>query len=139
MLAASFGDNGQLIDQLGKSYTLTVKGETYNKILTDGFVYDFTFPVKKAGGYQYRVAIRDAGDGKIGSASQYVDVPDLKKNKVTASSIVLENMSEADFQKVMDPAVAIQRTRTTALSDTAQRRVKRGTVLRYGYEITTRI
>lgn len=133
VLAASFGDNGQVVDQIGKSYTITAAPAVYQKLLENGFVYNFTFPVKKAGGYQYRVAIRDAASGRLGSASQFIDVPDVKKNVLTASSIVLESLTENEYQKMM--STTGQLPITNPLSDTALRRLKLGTVLRYGYEI----
>jgi VWFA-related protein len=131
--AASFGDNGQPVDQIGKTYTLIVKPETYKKMVDEGFVYHFTFPVKKPGAYQYRVAIRDTLGEKIGSASQFIEVPDLKKNRLTASSLVLESLTLAEWQRLADPNGGV--VRTDAMTDTAIRRVKLNTVLRYGYEI----
>ena len=131
--AASFGDNGQPVDQIGKTYTLTVKPEAYKRIIAEGFVYHFTFPVKKPGAYQYRVAIRDAQGETIGSASQFIEVPNLKKNRIIASSIVLENLSLDQWQKLSDPNGGI--VRTDAMTDTAVRRVKTNTVLRYGFEV----
>src|SRR5205085_6321094 len=81
VLAMSFGDNGQIVDRIGKSYTMSLKPDAYKQILEKGFVYHFTFPVKKPGAYQYRVALRDAQGGAVGSASQFIEVPDLKKNR----------------------------------------------------------
>lgn len=133
VIAMSFGDNGQPVDQLGKNYVLTVKGDAYKQILAEGLVYHFSFPVKKPGAYQYRVAIRDTQTGKIGSASQFIDVPDLRKNRLTASSIILENLNATQWQKFSDPNAV--RMPSNPMSDTALRRIKTGTVLRYGYEI----
>src|SRR5262249_1176197 len=41
VLAASFGDNGQVIDQLGKTYTLTAPADTYKRLMDEGFIYHF--------------------------------------------------------------------------------------------------
>lgn len=133
VLAASFGDNGQIVDQLGKSYTLTVKPEEYKKFLADGFVYNFTFPVRKPGAYQYRVALYDPNSERSGSASQFIEVPDLARNRLTLSSIVLENLSADQWTKISDPNGGT--ISSDPMADTALRLVKRGTVLRYGYEI----
>ena len=133
VLATSFGDNGQLIDQIGKTYTLIVKPEVYAKILAEGFVYHFKFPVKKPGAYQYRVAIRDVQSERLGSASQFIEVPDLKKNRLTLSSIVLENLTPDEYKKTWEldsPYVP-----TDPMTDTALRRVKLGSVLRFALEI----
>ncbi len=140
VLAISFGDNGVPVDQISKTYTLTLKEEAYQKFLSEGFVYHFAFPVKKPGAYQMRVAIRDHATEKVGSASQFIEVPKLKKNRLTLSGVVLENltfeqwrrMQQADQSKI---AVDKNEAQTNPMSDTALRRFKRGTVLRYGFEI----
>ena len=132
-LAMSFGDNGQVVDQLAKTYTLTLTPDAYKRILTDGFIYHFMFPVKKPGAYQYRVAIRDAQADTVGSASQFIEVPDLKKNRLTTSSIVLENLTQAQWDGYNDPKGGP--VRSNAMADTALRRVKVGGILRYGLEI----
>jgi len=90
-------------------------------------------PVKRPGAYQYRVAVRDVQGGKIGSASQFIEVPDLKKNRLTASSIVLETYTADEWRRATDPTAG--RVPTNPMADTALRRVKMGSVLRYGYEI----
>ena len=133
MLATSFGDNGQLVDQIAKTYTLNIKGDAYKKLTADGFIYHFSFPVKKPGAYQYRIAIRDVQGGKIGSASQFIEVPNLKKNNIALSSIVIEDITQAEWNKLADPNAA--RPATNPMGDTALRRIKIGTVVRYGYEI----
>lgn len=133
VLAMSFGDNGNIVDQLEKTYTLGLKGDAYQKILADGFVYQFAFPVKTPGAYQYRVAIRDAQGGKVGSASQFIEVPNLKKNRLTLSSIVLENLSPEQWRKISDAGAP--RGMSNPMADTALRRVKSNSVLRYGFEI----
>ncbi len=133
VLATSFGDNGQLVDQIGKTYTLTVKPEIYKKILADGFVYHFKFPVKRPGAYQYRVAIRDAQGERLGSASQFIEVPDLQKNRLTLSSIVLENLTAEEYEKTREPGSPT--VPTDPMTDTALRRAKLGSVLRYALEI----
>jgi VWFA-related protein len=125
VLAASFGDNGQIVEQVGRSYVINIPRAEYADLLRDGFVYHFMFPVKKPGAYQYRVAVRDPATGVLGSASQFVEIPNLKKKRLTLSSIVLENGSE-NGRSAADE--------TNAMTDTSLRVFKAGTVLRYGFE-----
>ncbi len=133
VLAVSFGDNGQPVETISKSYTLTIPPETMKKLLDNGFVYHFTFPVKKPGAYQYRIAVRDSQGSKVGSASQFIEVPNLKKNRLTASSIVLDSVSASDWEVLSAPNGG--NVATDPMSDTALRKFKVGTILRYGYEI----
>lgn len=136
ILAASFGDNGVPVEQLGRNYTITVNGSGYQKIVESGFVYQFTFPVKKPGAYQYRVALRDTNGGKVGSASQFIEIPDLKKGLPTVSGIVLESFTEEQWKKASEANAALTADLTTdPMTDTSRRIFKQGSVLRYGFEI----
>lgn len=142
ILAVTFGDNGAAIDQVAKSYTLTVKNDAYQWIQKNGFVYYFTLPVKKPGAYQFRVAIRDFQAGKVGSASQFIEVPNLKKERLTLSGIVLENLTEAQWKTFSSGAPELGSNQLNEdtdapnpMNDTSLRRFKRGTILRYGFEI----
>jgi hypothetical protein len=116
-----------------KTYTLKLKPDAYQRVKANGFVYRFVFPVKKPGAYQYRVAIRDAQSGRVGSASQFIEVPDLKKNRLTVSSIVLENRTADQWRSMSLSGSA--GGGSDPVADTALRRVRVGSVLRYGYEI----
>lgn len=132
VLATSFGADGQMVDQIGKTYTITVPPEIYSRVLTDGIVYHFKFPAKKAGAYQYRVAIRDSASGNIGAASQFVQVPDIGSGRLDLSSIVVEDMSVDDFQAAFTAGTAIK---TDPMRDTSLRRIQVGRVYRYSLEI----
>ena len=95
VLASSFGENGETIDQVGRAYRLSVPAETHKQMMEEGFVYSFIFTIKEAGAFQMCVAVRDGVSSKLGSASQFVEVPDLKKGRLEISGIVLENFVEA--------------------------------------------
>ena len=141
VLAVSFGANGLVADRLAKNYTITLKEDAYQNFLRDGFVYNFAFPVKNPGGYQMRVALRDAGSGKIGSANQFIEVPNVKKGNLTLSGIILENQTLKQFEAAQSgapPAAGANLPPAETHSpeaDTSIRKFKRGTVLRYGYEV----
>ena len=141
VLAASFGDNGQPIDQLARSFTINNVSEAdLKRLQRDGFVYHFLFPVKKPGAYQYRIAIRDPATGTVGSASQFVEIPNLKKKRLTLSSLILENVSGAKWGSsgagaAPKPPADDSTDSTDALTDTSRRVFRSGTVLRYGFDI----
>ena len=54
-------------------------------------VYTLDVPVPKRGAYQIRVAVRDGTSSQVGSASQFVEIPDLKKARFALASIVLQD------------------------------------------------
>lgn len=135
VLAVAFGDNGLPVDQLGKIYTVTLRKDRYEEFMKRGFVYDLAFPIKKPGAYQLRIAIKDSVTSKIGSASQYVEVPNLKKKRLTVSGVALENTSFEMYERRNRATGPIADPDSNPLLDTALRQFKRGTVLNFGFAI----
>jgi VWFA-related protein len=137
--AVTFGDNGVPVDKKESEYTIKTKGPTYDAMLKNGFVYVLTMPVKTTGLVQFRAAVRDSSSGKIGSASQVVDIPNLAKKKLTLSSLAVENVSMATWQLISQGKVGNGPGQTqiasTLLYDTVLKQFQAGTVLRYGYEV----
>ena len=104
MVAVAFGENGQVVDQLGYPETVrAANAAEYQRILEQGFVYILNFPLKKGGPYQLRVAVRDSASERTGAAMQFVEAPELTNNRLALSGIVLSNASEQDVRS--GPAV----------------------------------
>jgi VWFA-related protein len=133
IVGIAFGDNGMVADQTSRTYTLTVTKDGLGRLLQNGFVYDFTFPIKKPGAYQLRVAIRDQASDKVGSANQFVDVPNLKKERLVLSGVVLDNVSVPNWQLMQEGKPPAEPS--DPLTDTSLRQFKRATVLSYGLSI----
>ena len=143
ILAYTFGDNGTEVDRLGKKYSIRVKGKTYERIIKDGFTYFITVPVKKPGAYQLRIALGDASSSRVGSASQFIEVPDIRKNRLTLSGIVLNGVSPQLYRKGESAAAATPDSSDDASagegadprSSAAVRQFKTGQVMVYAYHI----
>lgn len=135
VVAVAFGDNGIPVDSLARSYTLTVEKKKYESLSKTGFVYDFAFPIKKPGAYQLRIAIKDNATNRIGSASQFVDVPNLKKNRLTLTGAGLENISMQLWEKRAANPNLTDTGDTDPLMDTSLRRFKRGTILSFALSV----
>jgi VWFA-related protein len=137
--AVTFGMNGVPSDFIQTSYTIKAKGPTLDTILNNGFVYVLMLPVKKAGIYQYRVALRDAGTGKLGTASQTLEIPDLTRQQLTLSSLAVENVSANAWQLINQGKVGggtdSAQLKSTLLYDTVLRQFRPASVLRYGFEV----
>ncbi|MDQ6652125.1 MAG: hypothetical protein M3Y84_05200, partial [Acidobacteriota bacterium] len=99
VLAITFGDNGVVVDQLSRTHTMRVKGQAHEHILKDGFTYNVIVPIKKPGAYQFRTALRDSASERIGSATQFIEVPDLKKNRLTLSGLLVAGRPIETFKK----------------------------------------
>jgi VWFA-related protein len=136
VLAIGFGDNGVAVDSLSKTYTLTLNKERYDEFMERGFVYEVSFPIKKPGGYQLRIALKDNLSSKIGSASQYIEVPNIKKRRLTLSGVAIENLSYKEWQRrhAGGPEDSGE-SRSNPLLDTALRQFKRGSVINFGLSV----
>ena len=94
LLAVTFGDNGTVVDQLGRLQQIRVAPDRLDQALKEGLTYRLDVPVRHPGAYQLRVAVREVSTGRVGSARQLVQVPDVGKRKLTLSGIVLGLVSD---------------------------------------------
>jgi VWFA-related protein len=137
VLAMTFGDNGVALDQIGRTYVIQLPDDVYKRTMRDGLVYYITVPVKKPGAYQLRMSFRDTASERIGSANQFIDVPDIKKNRLTLSSVVLRgNLPNANRSNV-NPADAPPQDQEgldngSAEASPAVRHFRHGMMLTYG-------
>jgi VWFA-related protein len=133
IVAMTFGDNGIPVERLSKIYTLEVPDKVYQNMLGNGFVYTLSVPVKKSGAYQFRIALRDTVSDRVGSASQFVEVPNIRKRMVL-SSLLLDNFTAGEWEGIKRGRSRDESERSVLL-DTTLRQYKRGTILRYDYII----
>jgi hypothetical protein len=141
ILAVTFGDNGVVVDQLSRKQTMRVRGPVYERLMREGFTYNLTVPIKKSGAYQLRTALRDEGSGRVGAASQFIEVPDIKKNRLVLSGIVVRGTKLEVFnQKLSSPATKEGTNETEELqipvgAGVSVRRFERGLVVEYGFAV----
>jgi VWFA-related protein len=86
LFAAAFDENGLLADPVAQKYTVHVRD--VQQVMRDGLTYELMTPVKRTGIYQLRVAVQDADSGRIGSASQFIEVPDIANKRLTLTGLV---------------------------------------------------
>lgn len=65
---------------------------------TAGVIYNHKLPLKP-GLYQVRVASRDEKSGRVGSAAQWVEIPDLSARRLTLSSLLVGGQFVGSNQK----------------------------------------
>jgi len=99
----AIGDDGKMATQWRRAVDLQLTDATYELARKRGILYTATIPLKKAGAYQLRVAVRDESNA-LGSASQFVEVPQVDKGRVAMSGIVLHG---ADATLLGEPALRI--------------------------------
>jgi len=147
VVALTFGENGGVVTEpTSRTYKLRVRGPDYQAVLKEGLVYFLTVPMKKSGAYQLRAAVRDHGSERVGSASQFIEVPDIAKNRLTLSGIVISGIDPTPSkpQSQVAPAAGSQPTDEKsgahqdyqhATNSAAVRQFQRGQILDYGLVI----
>jgi VWFA-related protein len=122
----AFGVDGKVVEQA--SYPQAVRAadeQEYQRLLQNGLTYILDLPIKNAGAYQMRVAVRDVASERVGAAAQFVEVPDVGKQRLLLSGLVVSGVSTAGGEaEEPDPQAG-----------PAVRRLRRGSMLDYRYNI----
>ena len=89
VVATSLGDRP--VASVARHFTIQPSTDRFQEALMEGAVYTLDVPVKKRGAYQIQVAVRDTATGKVGSASQFLEIPELKKGRMALTSVLLQS------------------------------------------------
>lgn len=146
VLAVTFGESGIVADKFGRTETMRVRDDAYRLAQQQGLIYTLNVPVRSGGAYQLRVAVRDVESKRVGAASQFVEVPDLKKGQLALSGIVIAGLDPAATSgarlspiSTSDPATGGKPKALgpefDAQANPAVRRLHPGMVLNYAYSI----
>jgi VWFA-related protein len=147
VLAMTFDDAGTPVDMRSRTESVVVRGDEYRRAVEQGLIFGINLPVKKPGAFQLRIAVRDTGSGRVGSANQYIEVPDVKKERLTLSGIYLAEREEAGGVRASAVAGAAERAPgadaggegkldgSEPQSGPAVRRFHPGGLIEYGYEV----
>lgn len=127
---------GSVYDDQGKtgagfSERLTVHaptGETDSSATPD-IVYNYPLTLPP-GLYQVRMAVRDEKSGNIGSARQWIEIPDLSTHKIVLSSLIVSERMMGVSAKSDDPSNDSQNTQDR-VAVRVDHRFKRNSFLRF--------
>lgn len=123
--ATVFDESGAVVGSLEpERAAMDLTDASYEQAMKRGLQYQKAAPVKP-GRYRVRVAVREDGGGKLGSASQWVQVPDLAAGKLALSSLFLLKKEDGPGETAEAPAGGALSLRGIQ----ALRRFKRGETL----------
>jgi len=135
LVAVCFGDNGQIVDQVGHHVDLKIPKNRFKQVLKTGLIHDFTVKMAKPGAYQLSIALSDAVTKKTGSASQFIEIPDLKKRRLTLSGMLVVNTPMEIWTKRNAGPTDQSGTAVDPLGDTSRRKFQRNSAVDYGLTI----
>lgn len=120
--------DGRVIYRKARNYSLNIPRTDIEEMLSRGIDYWFDIEAKTPGHYQVSVAVRDANSGRTGNASRVIEVADLSRGSLSASSLLLSRASAMSAPALLAPP-ALQRE--DDISAFSKREFPLGGTLRY--------
>lgn len=122
-----FDDKGKQVGFIKDSLSKTAPSQSSASGSTSDFFYSYRAALKP-GLYQVRIAARDTKSGRVGSASQWIEIPNMTSGKLAMSSLIVgERAAELKAIRLTDAATS----GTESASLNVERRFGRTSVLRY--------
>lgn len=137
VVAVTLNEKNGVVDEFNRTHTLRFPAANLPQVRQNGLIYTADVPVKKAGAYNFRVAVRDATSKLLGSAGQQIDVPDLKKNDLFLSGLTIGEITLKDGKPVVPSVEKSENAFAPVLevSNPGVRKFRPGAVLGYSYKI----
>lgn len=136
VVAVTLNEKNEVLEEFTHAHTFKVQAANIPLIEKNGLIYSADVKVKKPGFYNFRVALRDTNSRKLGTASQVVQVPELKPGKLFVSGLVVSAVNSAGKFHVpgaVDPANAFVLPASRGVP--AIRIFRRGSVIAYPYQV----
>lgn len=136
VVAVTLNEKNEVVDEFTRTHTFKIEPAAIPLIKQNGIIYSTDVPIKKSGTYNLRVAVRDNISRLIGTASQVVNVPELKKRNLFLSGLILSLVDQDG--KFTTPGPTKPETALSLIPSTAVpgiRQFNRGDVLAYAYTV----
>ena len=132
----AIGDNGQVLGNWRRTVTLRLTNEQLDEARTHGVIYGTRMAVKKPGAYQVRTSVQDKATARLGSASQFLEVPDVRRGRLAISGVLLQ----ASRGEESSTAAAVEDTATDddrweILGRPSLRIFRPGSAVAFAYEV----
>lgn len=136
VVAVTLDEKTKVVDEFNRTYTMHLPKEMVPYVLKNGLDFSSDMGIKDPGLYSYRIAVRGGGSKRLGSAGDFVEVPDLKKRKFFISGLVATSIGP-DGNPILTqnrpPDAAFSQVLTKA--SPSVRQYAYGDVLVYAYTI----
>lgn len=136
VVAVTMNEKNEIVDEFNRAHTFKIQSAALPLIKQNGLIYTTDVPIKKPGTYNFRVAVRDAASKMLGSASQVVAIPDLKKGDLSVSALTVSHVSpdgKFSIPSAVKPEQALSLSPTPGVP--AIRKFRAGMILAYSYRV----
>jgi len=123
LLMALFDEKGKAAASFSERISVNIRPERLENAVKNGFNYRRLMALKP-GFYQARMAIREEGSARMGSASKWVEIPDVGKKQLTLSGVLLSagredqnDLQPANSAYIQQPSSATRRFKKAGAVD----------------------
>jgi VWFA-related protein len=100
VVSTAYRGVNQTVIQGQRRESIRLNDEMRERAVKEGFMYILDTPMKAAGTFLMRAAVRDAETKRLGSATQIVQVPDVRKGQLALSGVNLKLASQELLKKL---------------------------------------
>ena len=94
VVAVALEESGKVAEEFNRSYPIRIPPQGFQTVLQNGLDYSTDLPIKKFGFYSFRLAVRDANSKRIGSAGDFVQIPERKKGKFLVAGLYTTDVTK---------------------------------------------
>ncbi|QOY84994.1 VWA domain-containing protein [Paludibaculum fermentans] len=135
VVTATFGEDGKLAESRTGSFTLRANEARYQRLMENGVIFTIMQPLKETGPFQLRAVVSDPAGEKLGSATQFIEIPNLKDGHLALSGIMLMAASSEAVQKLTGKESGDEDPAQSSQGTAAIRHFRRGQKVTYGYKV----
>lgn len=138
VVAVVLDDKGKLVHEFNRTHSIRIPQRGEAIVSRNGLDYSTDIPIKKAGLYTIRVAIRDGNSRRLGTAGTFIEIPDPKSDKFTITGLLTSELLPDG--KIKPFAGRSVDTALSAVFDTSTpslRRFRPGSRIPYTFEVNS--
>jgi VWFA-related protein len=136
VVAVVLDEKGKVVEEFNRAYPIRIPKQGVPTVAQNGLEYSADLPIKKAGFYSLRLAVRDNNSKRLGSAGDFIEIPELKKADFFMSGLITTTVTN-DGKPILTEnrpvSAAFKPVFTTSIPSIRQYRP--GSILAYGYDI----
>jgi VWFA-related protein len=109
VLATGYGIDPLAVQS--RHIVVEANSDRFQQLRKDGILLVLDVAVKHAGPYQVRASLRDSASGRLASAGQYIEIPDLNRQHIALASLRLDDASAGTEERFNDASSVLREFR----------------------------
>ena len=136
VVAVALDEKGKVVEEFNRSYPIRIPKQGVATVMQNGLDYSTDIPIKKPGFYSFRLAVRDNNSKRLGSAGDFVEIPDPKKSNFFMAGLITTALAD-DGKPLLPKSRAVDAAFTPVFMNSIPsiRQHSLGSTLAYGFSV----